>query len=128
MPTKCLGDSRVDCSWVVRPSCGGIGPSIHPPTYPSTHPHHPQYSLNYGGGLVAGDNVRITCEVGAGCTAVLTTQGSTKVYKMLPRSGSSSAVATPPTTTNAPTSQHFNATVAASATLALLPDPFTCFR
>jgi urease accessory protein UreH len=34
----------------------------------------PQYTLNYGGGLVAGDQVHVTCDVGAECTAVLTTQ------------------------------------------------------
>lgn len=41
------------------------------------------YSLTYGGGIVSGD--RISCEfvVGNGCTTVLTTQASTKVYKSL---------------------------------------------
>lgn len=38
-----------------------------------------QYMLNYGGGLVAGDAIRVTCSVGPGCTVALATQGSTKV-------------------------------------------------
>lgn len=33
-----------------------------------------QYLLSYGGGLLGGDKVEISCEVGAGCTAALTTQ------------------------------------------------------
>lgn len=39
------------------------------------------YSIAYGGGLVAGDTVRIDSKVDEGCTLVLLTQGSTKVYK-----------------------------------------------
>ena len=30
--------------------------------------------MNYGGGLVAGDDVAIECAVGTGCTVAMTTQ------------------------------------------------------
>ncbi|KAG4394647.1 hypothetical protein GLYMA_20G074000v4 [Glycine max] len=39
------------------------------------------YALNYGGGIVSGDNISCKFSVGDTCTMVLTTQGSTKVYK-----------------------------------------------
>ncbi|XAR56087.1 hypothetical protein NMG60_11036409 [Bertholletia excelsa] len=39
------------------------------------------YSLTYGGGIVAGDSILCDISVGDGCTTVLTTQASTKVYK-----------------------------------------------
>lgn len=98
--------------------------------------------------------MHITCELGKECTVLLTTQvgprlilsssyalprrlqyvlllrlaplqGSTKVYRMLPL----------PTTTvttqivnTMVTRQTFSATVAALATLALLPEFLTCYR
>ncbi|KHN25515.1 Urease accessory protein UreD [Glycine soja] len=37
------------------------------------------YALNYGGGIVSGDNISCKFSVGDTCTMVLTTQGSTKV-------------------------------------------------
>ncbi|CAM9245311.1 unnamed protein product [Choristocarpus tenellus] len=40
-----------------------------------------QYALGYGGGIVSGDQVSLKCSVGEDCSAVLTTQGSTKVYR-----------------------------------------------
>ncbi|XP_043690166.1 urease accessory protein D isoform X4 [Telopea speciosissima] len=39
------------------------------------------YSLTYGGGIVSGDSISCTLTIGDGCTAALTTQASTKVYK-----------------------------------------------
>ncbi|XP_057970762.1 urease accessory protein D isoform X3 [Malania oleifera] len=39
------------------------------------------YSLSYGGGIVSGDSISSEFTIGDGCTAVLTTQASTKVYK-----------------------------------------------
>ncbi|XP_042519332.1 urease accessory protein D isoform X5 [Macadamia integrifolia] len=39
------------------------------------------YSLTYGGGIVSGDSISCKLTVGDGCTAALTTQASTKVYK-----------------------------------------------
>ncbi|KAF8038291.1 hypothetical protein BT93_B0978 [Corymbia citriodora subsp. variegata] len=41
------------------------------------------YALTYGGGIVSGDAISCKLEIGDGCTAVLTTQSSTKVYKSL---------------------------------------------
>lgn len=42
------------------------------------------YTLAYGGGLVAGDCVQLRVVIDPGCTLVLLTQGSTKVYKQRP--------------------------------------------
>ncbi|XP_022640570.1 urease accessory protein D isoform X2 [Vigna radiata var. radiata] len=39
------------------------------------------YAVNYGGGIVSGDHISCKFCVGDSCTMVLTTQGSTKVYK-----------------------------------------------
>ncbi|GER45367.1 urease accessory protein ureD [Striga asiatica] len=39
------------------------------------------YTITYGGGIVSGDSIAFEVTVGDGCTAVLTTQSSTKVYK-----------------------------------------------
>nr|XP_009419526.2 PREDICTED: urease accessory protein D isoform X4 [Musa acuminata subsp. malaccensis] len=39
------------------------------------------YALSYGGGIVSGDQISLEISVGDGCTAALTTQASTKVYK-----------------------------------------------
>ncbi|XP_009419526.3 urease accessory protein D isoform X2 [Musa acuminata AAA Group] len=39
------------------------------------------YALSYGGGIVSGDQISLDISVGDGCTAALTTQASTKVYK-----------------------------------------------
>ncbi|CAI0387987.1 unnamed protein product [Linum tenue] len=81
------------------------------------------YALTYGGGIVSvrccfsyltlyGD--RISCEffVGNGCTAVLTTQASTKVYKSL---GSRCS------------EQLLEARIGSDALLVVIPDPVTCF-
>lgn len=45
---------------------------IHPSSTPCTQ--YTQYTMNYGGGLVAGDDVAIECAVGPGCTVAMTTQ------------------------------------------------------
>lgn len=39
------------------------------------------YTITYGGGIVSGDSIKCKAVIGDGCTAVLTTQASTKVYK-----------------------------------------------
>ncbi|KAL9152256.1 hypothetical protein ABFS82_11G109700 [Erythranthe guttata] len=41
------------------------------------------YTITYGGGIVSGDSIAFDVTVGDGCTAVFTTQSSTKVYKSL---------------------------------------------
>ncbi|CAN0362792.1 unnamed protein product, partial [Discosporangium mesarthrocarpum] len=39
------------------------------------------YVLGYGGGMVCGDRVSLSCHVGPACSAVMATQGHTKIYK-----------------------------------------------
>lgn len=110
--------------------------------------------MNYGGGLVAGDHVEIDCDVGPGCTVAMTTQvrwfdvrpqigrskplswvqrhaarrqGSTKIYKT-PPPGLDRGQGHHQPAVDQRTVQCFRARVAAGATLALLPDPYTCFQ
>jgi len=68
------------------------------------------YLANYGGGLVDGDRLQIDIDVQRGATAVIATQGSTKIY----RGGRG-------------TSQLLRAEIAADALLVLAPDPIVCF-
>ncbi|KDN47547.1 hypothetical protein K437DRAFT_255825 [Tilletiaria anomala UBC 951] len=116
------------------------------------------YIVGYGGGLVSGDVVKLDIDVGSGSTLLALTQGSTKVFKVrrrLPASASSmhhhsvripgekttdeysASTATPPSPTNlAPprtepgpdTRQYFRVIVRENATLALIPDPVTCYE
>ena len=69
------------------------------------------YSTTYGGGLVAGDHVKMDIEVAAGGSLFLGTQASTKVYR------SEGAVA----------QQTMSARVSAGGLLVALPDPVTPF-
>jgi urease accessory protein len=66
------------------------------------------YMIGHGGGLVSGDRCRIQCEVGEGCTVVLTTQASTKIYHQVADGFSS---------------QQLDCEVASGALLVLLVDP-----
>lgn len=84
-PTK-VGCSKIDAVWI--------------------------YSLSYGGGIVSGDSIRCVISVGEGCTTVLTTQASTKIYKSV---GSKCS------------EQLLEARVGRNALLAVIPDPVTCF-
>ncbi|KAI6684145.1 hypothetical protein NL676_030058 [Syzygium grande] len=70
------------------------------------------YALTYGGGIVSGDAISCKLEIGDGCTAVLTTQSSTKVYKSL---GSKCS------------EQYLEAEIGSDSMLVLIPDPVTCF-
>ncbi|KAL9456606.1 hypothetical protein AB3S75_005767 [Citrus x aurantiifolia] len=70
------------------------------------------YTLTYGGGIVSGDYISCEITVADACTAVLTTQASTKVYKSL---GSKSS------------EQILEAKIGSDALLAVIPDPVTCF-
>ncbi|KAB1227806.1 Urease accessory protein D [Morella rubra] len=70
------------------------------------------YSLTYGGGVVSGDCISCELTVGEGCTTVLTTQASTKVYKSI---GSKCS------------EQVLEARIGSDALLAVIPDPVTCF-
>src|SRR5262249_62166635 len=54
---------------------------LKPPT-PRNHGHGAWvYTATYGGGLVDGDSVRLSVDVGPGAAALLSTQASTKVYR-----------------------------------------------
>ncbi|CAH9106454.1 unnamed protein product [Cuscuta europaea] len=70
------------------------------------------YTITYGGGIVSGDCISCLITVGDGCTTVLTTQASTKVYKSVESKCSE---------------QLLEATVGSSSLLAVIPDPVTCF-
>ncbi|CAJ2673462.1 unnamed protein product [Trifolium pratense] len=70
------------------------------------------YVLNYGGGIVSGDQISCNFSVGDDCTMALTTQGSTKVYKSV---GSKCS------------QQILEARVGSNALFAIIPDPVTCF-
>ncbi|HYG66032.1 MAG TPA: urease accessory protein UreD [Anaeromyxobacteraceae bacterium] len=72
-------------------------------------------AANHGGGLVAGDAIAIGLDVGAGATALLSTQASTKVYRSPGPHG--------PTA-----SQRIDARVAAGGVLAILPHPVSPFE
>ncbi len=49
------------------------------PQYASSNYCQWVYGINYGGGLVSGDEISLQIDVEEGCAALLTTQGSTKV-------------------------------------------------
>lgn len=68
------------------------------------------YTSSYGGGLVGGDALSVTVQVGPGAAAVLATQSATKIYR------SEHGV-----------SQRLLASVAAGGLLALIPEPVSCF-
>jgi urease accessory protein len=68
------------------------------------------YASSYGGGLVGGDDLRLTVRVGPEASVFFSSQASTKIY----RSGT-------------PSSLHLDAVVAAGGQLILWPDPVVCF-
>ncbi|KAG5396365.1 hypothetical protein IGI04_018179 [Brassica rapa subsp. trilocularis] len=70
------------------------------------------YSITYGGGIVSGDSISCEFTIGDGCTAVLTTQSSTKVYKAI---GSQCS------------EQTLEARIGRESLLVVVPDPVTCF-
>nr|XP_027086091.1 urease accessory protein D-like isoform X1 [Coffea arabica] len=70
------------------------------------------YTITYGGGIVSGDSIKCDNSVGDGCTTVLTTQASTKVYKSVESKCSE---------------QVPEARIGSDALLAVIPDPVTCF-
>ncbi|GAA5980065.1 hypothetical protein JCM10908_001519 [Rhodotorula pacifica] len=81
------------------------------------------YVLSYGGGLVAGDRVRLKVEVRERSTLVMLTQGSTKVFKVRPGQYLTASAFNHTRTTE----QLYRLSVARSACLVLLPAPVTCF-
>ncbi|KAH7912570.1 UreD urease accessory protein-domain-containing protein [Hygrophoropsis aurantiaca] len=87
------------------------------------------YVMSYGGGLVGGDHVNISVDVGKETKLVLLSQGSTKVFKARPDRRASTPLA--PAGVNALpgiTTQTLDVTINAQSALFLLPDPVTCFR
>jgi urease accessory protein len=68
------------------------------------------YASSYGGGLVGGDDLRLTVSVGPDASVFLSSQASTKVYR-----------------SQACSSLHLEAGVAAGGQLILWPDPVVCF-
>ncbi len=68
------------------------------------------YTSTYGGGLVDGDRIAVTVDVGPGATLYLSTQSSTKIYRS--PSGTSSGL---------------HATVAPGGLLVSVPDPVVPF-
>nr|XP_029118722.1 urease accessory protein D isoform X2 [Elaeis guineensis] len=70
------------------------------------------YTLSYGGGIVSGDRISLSIGVGDGCTAAVTTQASTKVYKSVDSKCSEQAL---------------EARIGRNALLAIIPDPVTCY-
>lgn len=85
------------------------------------------YTLGYGGGAVCGDEVTISCSVGEGCTAALTTQGSTKVYKRTARVQNAGALEQEHERAQR-ASQSLLSRVSRGGLLAVVPDPVTCFK
>lgn len=75
------------------------------------------YMVTYGGGLVAGDRIDLNMVVKESATALLTTQGSTKVYK----NGS-------PMHSRITTTQTTYLQVLERAVAIIIPDPVVCFR
>jgi urease accessory protein len=68
------------------------------------------YASSYGGGLVGGDTLRLTISIGAGASAFVSSQASTKIYRSRDR-----------------TSAELTATVSAGGHLVLWPDPVVCY-
>lgn len=68
------------------------------------------YTATYGGGLVDGDAVRLSVDIGPGAVGLLSTQASTKVYR-----------------SPAGTSVALEATIGAGGLLVVVPDPIVCF-
>ncbi|KAJ6509412.1 UreD urease accessory protein-domain-containing protein [Mycena vitilis] len=80
------------------------------------------YLITYGGGLVSGDSVSLSVDVGARANLALLSQGSTKVFKFRPGQRAASTDALEVTT------QRMDCAVASGGGLFVLPDPVTCFR
>ncbi|GAA5832938.1 hypothetical protein JCM11251_000538 [Rhodosporidiobolus azoricus] len=85
------------------------------------------YVIGYGGGLVAGDRVRLKVDVKEGTTLVMLTQGSTKVFKTRPERYLHAPSSLPPTSALTSTLQLYRLSVAPASFLILLPAPVTCF-
>ena len=76
------------------------------------HPAAWIYTSTFGGGLVAGDDVRLDVLIGQKAACCLTTQSATKVYR---------------SPQGCPARQELHATVAHGGVLVVAPDPVICF-
>ncbi|KAM0756146.1 UreD-domain-containing protein [Meredithblackwellia eburnea MCA 4105] len=85
------------------------------------------YVLSYGGGLVAGDRVKLSVEVTQGSGLVLLTQGSTKVFKTRPGRYLTESAQPDDATKRSATRQLMEVVIHPDSTLFLLPSPVTCF-
>ena len=103
-----LGVERVGRESVV---CSAFAASPLRLLTPRNHGHAAwAYTSSLGGGFVDGDRVRLEVRVGAGASALVGTQGATRIYRS--SRGCRSEV---------------SAEVGPGALLALLPDPTVCF-
>lgn len=90
------------------------------------------YVMNYGGGLVCGDRIKLQVRAEGGSKLLLLSQGSTKVFKARSANRASARLGNLPTDANllnnATTTQLMDIYVAPTSAVFLLPDPVTCFR
>lgn len=70
------------------------------------------FTSNYGGGLLCGDDIRLSACAGEETTCLLSTQASTKIYRSKIGGGSR---------------QSLRARIDAGALCVIVPDPITCF-
>lgn len=89
------------------------------------------YVMNYGGGLVCGDRIKLQVRAEGGSRLLLLSQGSTKVFKV--RSPNRASTRLGNSTDDSPlennaTTQLLDVHVAPTSAVFLLPDPVTCFR
>ncbi|XP_041478368.1 urease accessory protein D-like isoform X2 [Lytechinus variegatus] len=82
------------------------------PTHASASNCQWVYAINYGGGIVSGDNIKIQARIKDQCCAMITTQASTKVYHSEDEQESV---------------QILEGIAESGSTLAVLQDPVTCF-
>lgn len=80
------------------------------------------YNLSYGGGLIGGDQLALTLELGSDVKLLFLTQGSTKIFpsRARPRLATGRAEV-------GDTRQRLSATIGSGACLVMLPDPVTPF-
>ncbi|KAF8230675.1 UreD-domain-containing protein [Tricholoma matsutake] len=83
------------------------------------------YLLTYGGGLVGGDRVNLSTEVGSHSILVVLSQGSTKIFKTRPGQRLASV---PQSAHPLITTQNMTFHVKPEGALFMLPDPVTCFK
>ncbi|KAK2988330.1 hypothetical protein RJ640_000317 [Escallonia rubra] len=85
------------------------------------------YTLTYGGGVVSGDCILCNFTIGDGCTTVLTTQASTKVYKSVASKCSEQVFEVKAPGQNQSNHEVILAKIGSDALLVVIPDPVTCF-